>query len=96
MTDSAPDSAMPELPPGAMRLGWAAVMPFAALATAAWWPSCREPAAQAFPAYGALITVVPGRCALVARMAVGAATGQFAAVLACHALAPAGLAATGP
>ena len=44
MTDSTGDSALPELPPGAIRLGWAGVLPFPGLALAAGWADWQAPA----------------------------------------------------
>ena len=55
MTDSMPHSTLPGLPRGAIRLGWAGVLPFLGLALAAWWPAASDPAVRAFLAYGALI-----------------------------------------
>lgn len=79
MTDSTSQSTLPELPRGAIRLGWAGVLPFLGLALAAWWPAARDPAIQAFLAYGALILSFLGGARWGRAMAGGAGTGQFAA-----------------
>lgn len=79
MTDSTTYSEMPELPRGAVRLGWAGVLPFLGLALAAWWPASRDLAVQAFLAYGALILSFLGGARWGRAMAGGAGTGQFAA-----------------
>jgi hypothetical protein len=81
MTDTRPQSTLPELPPGAVRLGWAGVLPFLALSIAAWWPASREPAMQGFLAYGALILSFLGGARWGRAMAGGAGTGQFAAAV---------------
>jgi hypothetical protein len=78
MTDSTLDSAPPELPPGAIRLGWAGVLPFLGLALAAWWADWQAPAVQAFLAYGAIIQSFLGGARWGRAMAGGAGTGQFA------------------
>jgi hypothetical protein len=79
MTDSNPPARMIELPRGAIRLGWAGVLPFVGLALAAWWPDARDPAMRAFLAYGALILSFLGGARWGRAMAAGAGTGQFAA-----------------
>lgn len=79
MTDSTPDSAMPELPRAALGLGWAGVLPFLVLALGAWWPAWRDAAVQAFLAYGALILSFLGGARWGRAMAAGAGTGPFAA-----------------
>jgi hypothetical protein len=79
MTDPTPFSAPPELPPGAVRLGWAGVLPFLGLALVAWWPAWQAPAVQAFLAYGAIILSFLGGARWGRAMAAGARTDQFAA-----------------
>jgi hypothetical protein len=61
-----------------MRLGWAGVLPFLGLALAIWLPAWREPAAQAFQAYAAVILSFLGGVRWGRSMASGAGEGQFA------------------
>lgn len=79
MTDTARLSTLPELPKGAIALGWAGVLPFLGLALAAWWPRTQDPASEAFLAYGAIILSFLGGARWGRAMAGGAGTGQFAA-----------------
>lgn len=81
MTDSRASSLLPELPRGAVRLGWAGVLPFLGLSLVAWWPIWRDPAIHAFLAYGALILSFLGGARWGRAMAGGAGTGQFAAAV---------------
>jgi len=83
MTDPASRSATDELPPGAVALGWAGVLPFfaLALALAAAPREWRDLAAQAFLAYGALILSFLGGVRWGRALAGGAGTGQFAAAV---------------
>lgn len=81
MTDPATRSVPPELPRGAIQLGWAGVLPFFALALLAWLPPWRDPAAQALLAYGAVILSFLGGVRWGRAMASGAGTGQFAAAV---------------
>ena len=78
MTEDFSHSRMAELPRGAVRLGWAGVLPFIALALACWWPEARDAATAAFLAYGALILSFLGGARWGRAMAAGAGTGQFA------------------
>lgn len=78
MTDSSPSEAARRLPPSAVALAWAGVLPFFALASAAWVPHWRGPAAHAFLAYSALILSFLGGVRWGRAMAAGAATREFA------------------
>lgn len=79
MTDSSTSIRCHELPPVAIALGWAGVLPFVLLAVACWSTGWREPAVQAFLAYGALILSFLGGARWGRAMAAGAGSGQFAA-----------------
>lgn len=79
MTEEAPHSPMPELPRGAIWLGWAGVLPFLGLALLCAWPETREPATRAFLSYGALILSFLGGARWGRAMAAGAGTAQYAA-----------------
>lgn len=81
MTDPASRSATHELPPGAVRLGWAGVLPFFILALAAGSREWSDLAAQAFLAYGAVILSFLGGVRWGRALAGGAGTGQFAAAV---------------
>jgi len=67
------------LPKSAVWLGWAGVLPFGLLAAGTWLAPWRDPAAQAFLAYGAVILSFLGGVRWGRAMACGASAGQFAA-----------------
>ncbi|MBW8314565.1 MAG: DUF3429 domain-containing protein [Hydrogenophaga sp.] len=66
------------LPPSALWLGWAGVLPFGLLALATWCAPWRDLAAQGFLAYGALILSFLGGVRWGRAMACGARAWQFA------------------
>lgn len=78
MTGSNAIGAPGYLPPGAIGLAWAGVLPFLALALAAWVPQWRGLAVPAFLAYAALILSFLGGVRWGRAMAAGAATRPFA------------------
>ena len=78
MTESITGGVPPPLPAGAVRLGWAGVLPFLALALAAWSPTWQSLSVRAFLAYAVVILSFLGGVRWGRAMAAGAGPGQFA------------------